>query len=316
VTVYAELQITSNYSFLRGGSHIEELCAQAKLLGLPAIGITDRNTLAGIVRAHQRAEEVGIRLVIGCRLVLRDGLSVLVYPIDAWIFDEAQQDQKIPSVAAISVAAASLPSCTTAGKWVSSTPSRRYRCCREPTPGLVLSSTLYPPYRIATTIPPAWSPAGFAASAAPSAAHGLTAPPVIDATHLGPGRWFTLQCSKVDAQAFYQDVKSRVVAPEQCLVLPSIDIIIGETDAIARERQHYVNELVQAEAGTAQMSGHIAAVGSCSRHRPATLHGDTHVGAWHIRAVCARRCAGVAGGVLVIVLLALAVFLAWQNWPV
>jgi hypothetical protein len=82
VTAYAELQITSNYSFLRGGSHIEELCAQAKLLGLSAIGITDRNTLAGIARAHQRAEEVGIRLVIGCRLVLRDELSVLVYPID------------------------------------------------------------------------------------------------------------------------------------------------------------------------------------------------------------------------------------------
>jgi error-prone DNA polymerase len=82
VTAYAELQITSNYSFLRGGSHIEELCAQAKLLGLPAIGITDRNTLAGIARAHQRAEEVGIRLVVGCRLVLRDGSSVLVYPTD------------------------------------------------------------------------------------------------------------------------------------------------------------------------------------------------------------------------------------------
>src|SRR5262249_2190936 len=78
-------------------------------------------------------------------------------------------------------------------------------------------------------------------------------------------RWgelvFTLQHSKADMQAFYQDLKTRVVAqsraPEQCLVLPSIDIILGETDAIARERQHYVNELVQTEAGMAQMSGHI-----------------------------------------------------------
>ena len=80
MTGYAELHVTSNYSFLRGASHIEELFAQAKLLGLPAIGITDRNTLAGIARAHQRAEEAGIRLVVGCRLGLRDGLPVLVYP--------------------------------------------------------------------------------------------------------------------------------------------------------------------------------------------------------------------------------------------
>ena len=54
--------------------------AQARLLGLPALGITDRNILAGIARAHQRAEEAGIRLVVGCRLDLRDSLPVLVYP--------------------------------------------------------------------------------------------------------------------------------------------------------------------------------------------------------------------------------------------
>ncbi len=82
MTGYAELQVTSNYSFLRGASHVEELMAQARLLGLPALGITDRNTLAGIARAHQRAEEAGIRLVVGCRLDLRDGLPVLVYPTD------------------------------------------------------------------------------------------------------------------------------------------------------------------------------------------------------------------------------------------
>lgn len=78
-------------------------------------------------------------------------------------------------------------------------------------------------------------------------------------------RWgelvFTLQHSKADMQAFYRDVKARVVAkgrrPEECAILPSVDPIIGETDAIARERQAYVNELVQTEAGMAQMSGHI-----------------------------------------------------------
>jgi len=79
---YAELQVTTNYSFLRGASHVEELFAQAAMLGLPALGITDRNSLAGIVRAHQRAEEAGVRLVVGCRLDLFDGCSVLVYPTD------------------------------------------------------------------------------------------------------------------------------------------------------------------------------------------------------------------------------------------
>ncbi|HTY93502.1 MAG TPA: error-prone DNA polymerase, partial [Steroidobacteraceae bacterium] len=81
MTGYAELQVTSNYSFLRGASHVEELFAQASLLGLPAIGLTDRNTLAGLARAHQRAAEAGIRLVVGCRLDL-PGLPVLVYPTD------------------------------------------------------------------------------------------------------------------------------------------------------------------------------------------------------------------------------------------
>ena len=82
MTGYAELQVTTNYSFLRGASHPEELFAQAKLLGLPALGITDRNSLAGIVRCHQRAEEAGVRMLVGCRLDLTDGTSLLVYPQD------------------------------------------------------------------------------------------------------------------------------------------------------------------------------------------------------------------------------------------
>jgi error-prone DNA polymerase len=81
-TGYAELQVTSNYSFLRGASHIEELVAQAQLFGLSALGPTDRNTLAGMGRAHLRAQEAGIRLVVGCRLDLRNSLPVLVYPTD------------------------------------------------------------------------------------------------------------------------------------------------------------------------------------------------------------------------------------------
>src|SRR5580658_9668999 len=79
---YAELQVTSNFSFLRGGSHPWELVQQAAALGLAAIAITDRNSVAGLVRAHQAAKEAGIRLVVGVRLDLRDGASLLVFPED------------------------------------------------------------------------------------------------------------------------------------------------------------------------------------------------------------------------------------------
>ncbi|WP_043343040.1 error-prone DNA polymerase [Belnapia moabensis] len=79
---YAELQVTTNYSFLRGASHPEELFARAAALGLPALGVTDRNSLAGIVSAHRHAKDSGVRLVVGCRLDLADGAAVLVYPTD------------------------------------------------------------------------------------------------------------------------------------------------------------------------------------------------------------------------------------------
>ena len=79
---YVELQVTSNYSFLRGASRVEELFLHARALGLCAIAITDHNTLAGIARAHGLAEEVGIRLIVGCRLDLRDSLPLLAYPTD------------------------------------------------------------------------------------------------------------------------------------------------------------------------------------------------------------------------------------------
>src|SRR5437763_6459566 len=77
---YAELQVTSNFSFLRGASHPDELVVTAAALGHPAIAITDRNSVAGLVRAHHAAKTVGIRLVVGVRLDLRDGTSLLVYP--------------------------------------------------------------------------------------------------------------------------------------------------------------------------------------------------------------------------------------------
>jgi error-prone DNA polymerase len=79
---YAELQVTSHFSFLRGASSCEELFATAAALGIEALGIVDRNSLAGVVRAHEAAKTTGVRLVIGCRLDLSDDTSVLVYPTD------------------------------------------------------------------------------------------------------------------------------------------------------------------------------------------------------------------------------------------
>lgn len=79
---YAELQVTSNFSFLRGASHPEELVATAATLSLRAIAIADRNTLAGVVRAHAVAKLTGIRLIVGARLELDDGPSLLCYPSD------------------------------------------------------------------------------------------------------------------------------------------------------------------------------------------------------------------------------------------
>ncbi|MBM7046230.1 error-prone DNA polymerase [Rhizobium lusitanum] len=79
---YAELQVTSHFSFLRGASGCDELFTTAKALGIAALGIVDRNSLAGIVRAWEAAKETGVRLVVGCRLDLTDGMSMLVYPTD------------------------------------------------------------------------------------------------------------------------------------------------------------------------------------------------------------------------------------------
>ena len=80
--MYAELQVTTHFSFLRGASSPRELFEQAKLLGITALGVADRNSLAGIVRAYEASKETGVRLVVGCRLDLADGTSLLVYPTD------------------------------------------------------------------------------------------------------------------------------------------------------------------------------------------------------------------------------------------
>ena len=87
VRPYAELQAASHFSFLRGASDPRELVLRAAELGLAAIAITDRNTLAGVVRAYLAAKEMkkagrAIRLIVGARLDFTDGPSVLALPAD------------------------------------------------------------------------------------------------------------------------------------------------------------------------------------------------------------------------------------------
>lgn len=88
---WSELQVTTHFSFLRGASAPEDLFKAAALAGMPALGITDRNSVAGVVRGLVAAEQISklgmdIRMIAGCRLDLVDGTSVLVWPEDrpAW----------------------------------------------------------------------------------------------------------------------------------------------------------------------------------------------------------------------------------------
>jgi len=95
-TVYAELAVSTNFSFLRGASHAQELVKQAVLLGLAGIGIADRNSVAGVVRAYGALEDVHedlrcknlissdetvLKLIVGARLCFADGTpDILAYP--------------------------------------------------------------------------------------------------------------------------------------------------------------------------------------------------------------------------------------------
>jgi len=82
MTSYAELAVTTNFSFLRGASHPQEMVDAAIKLGLTGIGITDRNSFAGVVRAYAQAKDRNIKLLVGTRLVTTDGFEVLTYPTD------------------------------------------------------------------------------------------------------------------------------------------------------------------------------------------------------------------------------------------
>src|SRR4029077_14775402 len=72
---YAELHCLSNFSFLRGASHPEELVERAQALGYAALAITDECSVAGAVRAHLAAKEAGLTLLIGSEFTLGDGVE-------------------------------------------------------------------------------------------------------------------------------------------------------------------------------------------------------------------------------------------------
>src|SRR6476661_4479092 len=75
---YAELFCLSNFSFLQGASHAEELVLRAVALGYAALAITDECSLAGVVRAHAEAKQSGLHLIIGASFVLDDGLQLVL----------------------------------------------------------------------------------------------------------------------------------------------------------------------------------------------------------------------------------------------
>jgi error-prone DNA polymerase len=83
MNAYAELAVTTNFSFLRSASHPQEMVAAADELGLAAIGIADRNSFAGVVRAYDKwKKRKNLKLIVGTRLVTVDGFEVLAYPTD------------------------------------------------------------------------------------------------------------------------------------------------------------------------------------------------------------------------------------------
>ena len=76
---YAELHCTTNFSFLQGGSHPEELVSQAAALGYTSLAITDRASLSGVVRAHAAAKESGIHLIIGAAIEPIDAAPLVLW---------------------------------------------------------------------------------------------------------------------------------------------------------------------------------------------------------------------------------------------
>src|SRR5207302_8801979 len=79
---YAEVHCKTNFSFLEGASHPDELVSQAAELGYAALAVTDRHSLAGVVRAHEAAKEVGLKLLIGAEITPVDAPPLVLWATD------------------------------------------------------------------------------------------------------------------------------------------------------------------------------------------------------------------------------------------
>ena len=91
VPAYAELHCLSNFSFLRGASHPEELVERAAAQGYAALALTDECSVAGVVRAHMAARERGLALIIGTELTLRDGTKLVLHATDRASYGDLAQ---------------------------------------------------------------------------------------------------------------------------------------------------------------------------------------------------------------------------------
>jgi len=88
---YAELHCITNFTFLRGASHPEELAARAAKLGYCALAVTDECSLAGVVRAHVAAKEHGIKLIVGAEFRLADGPKLVLLATDREAYGNLSQ---------------------------------------------------------------------------------------------------------------------------------------------------------------------------------------------------------------------------------
>src|SRR3989338_6331659 len=79
---YAPLWCKSNFSFLEGASHPDELVEEAHRLGLQSLALTDRDGVYGIVRAHVKAREVGLHLIVGSEITASDGSTIVLLAQD------------------------------------------------------------------------------------------------------------------------------------------------------------------------------------------------------------------------------------------
>ncbi len=88
---YAELHCLSNFSFLRGASHPEELVERAQAQGYAALALTDECSVAGVVRGHLAAKEAGLKFIIGSEFTLADGLKLVLYATDRASYGDLSQ---------------------------------------------------------------------------------------------------------------------------------------------------------------------------------------------------------------------------------